>query len=175
MPKDFRKSPKISRIKNPILKRTQYHSIRYQPHLVPGELDAIIIGSGMGLLTTAALLSLSGKRVLVLEQHDVAGGTLHTFEDHGVEFETGLHYVGNIPKNKAVYDLLTQNKLEWCQMGRETNKNIYDEVVIGKEKYQLPAGVDNLIQYLINIFPYEEHGIRKYFELVKGWKKRFIF
>ncbi|MCS5641318.1 MAG: NAD(P)-binding protein, partial [Candidatus Marinimicrobia bacterium] len=31
--------------------------------------DAIIIGSGIGGLTSAALLALNGQRVLVLEKH----------------------------------------------------------------------------------------------------------
>lgn len=43
---------------------------------MPG-LDAIIIGSGIGGLTTAALLARVGWRCLVLEQHDVAGGCTH--------------------------------------------------------------------------------------------------
>ncbi len=37
---------------------------------VPDDLDAIVIGSGMGGLSTAAILSKAGKKVLVLEQHD---------------------------------------------------------------------------------------------------------
>ncbi len=37
---------------------------------VPSGLDAIVIGSGIGGLTTAALLAKVGRKVLVLEQHD---------------------------------------------------------------------------------------------------------
>jgi all-trans-retinol 13,14-reductase len=48
---------------------------------VPENLDAIIIGSGIGGLSTAALLAKAGKKVLVLEQHDQAGGCCHTFID----------------------------------------------------------------------------------------------
>ena len=58
---------------------------------VPSNLDVIVIGSGMGGLSTAALLAKQGKRVLVLEQHDIAGGNLHTFSEKGYEFDTGLH------------------------------------------------------------------------------------
>ena len=35
-----------------------------------------------------------GERVLVLEQHDVAGGSTHTFEDQGFTFDVGVHYIG---------------------------------------------------------------------------------
>ena len=45
-------------------------------------------------LTTAALLARQGERVLVLEQHDQAGGCTHDFEEEGVTFDTGLHYLG---------------------------------------------------------------------------------
>ncbi len=39
----------------------------YKPDVADKKFDAIIIGSGIGGLCTAALLSLKGKRVLVLE------------------------------------------------------------------------------------------------------------
>ena len=63
---------------------------------IPDGLDAIIIGSGIGSLTTAAIMSKAGKRVLVLEQHDQAGGCMHTFIDKGYEFDVGIHYIGEM-------------------------------------------------------------------------------
>ena len=60
----------------------------YTRKKVPENLDAIVIGSGIGGLTCAALLSKVGKKVLVLEQHYIAGGCTHTFEDKGYEFDT---------------------------------------------------------------------------------------
>ena len=41
----------------------------YKSGVADKKFDAIIIGSGIGGLCTAALLSLKGKRVLVLEKH----------------------------------------------------------------------------------------------------------
>ena len=56
---------------------------------MPENLDAIVIGSGIGGLSVAALLSRAGKKVLVLEQHDQAGGCCHTFIEDGFEFDVG--------------------------------------------------------------------------------------
>ena len=53
---------------------------------VPSSADAIVIGAGPSGLSLAVLLARRGLRVLVLEQHDRAGGGLHTFEEHGFEF-----------------------------------------------------------------------------------------
>lgn len=56
---------------------------------VPEDLDAIVIGSGIGGLGLAVLLAKVGKKVLVLEQHDRAGGCCHTFSEKGYEFDVG--------------------------------------------------------------------------------------
>ena len=54
------------------------------------DFDAIVIGSGIGGLTSAAILSRAGKKVLVLEQHDQCGGCCHSFTEKGFEFDTGI-------------------------------------------------------------------------------------
>ena len=58
---------------------------------VPKDLDAIVVGSGIGGLALAGILAKAGKRVLVLEQHDQAGGCCHTFKEKGYEFDVGRY------------------------------------------------------------------------------------
>ena len=68
--------------------------IGFTTERIPKNIDAVVVGSGVGGLLAAALLTKAGKRVVVLEQHDKAGGCLHTFSEDGFEFDTGIHYVG---------------------------------------------------------------------------------
>ena len=58
--------------------------------------DTIVLGSGIGGLTAAAALARCGQRVLVLEQHSVAGGLTQTFQRHDWTFATGVHYVSGV-------------------------------------------------------------------------------
>ncbi len=57
---------------------------------IPSDLDAVVIGSGIGGLSVAALMAKAGKKVLVLEQHDQAGGCCHTFIEKGKHLESAL-------------------------------------------------------------------------------------
>jgi phytoene desaturase len=57
------------------------------------DYDAIVIGAGMGGLTTGALLSARGRKVLVLEQASRVGGCCSTFEREGYHFDVGASIV----------------------------------------------------------------------------------
>ncbi len=96
---------------------------------MPSDLDAVVIGSGGGALSTSVLLSKAGKKVLILEQHDQAGGAFHTFMEKGYEFDTGVHYVGEMDTSsifRTMYDQLTDWQVEWAPM-----EDAYDVISIG--------------------------------------------
>eukprot|EP00578_Thalassiosira_sp_NH16_P029986 CAMPEP_0181080368 /NCGR_PEP_ID=MMETSP1071-20121207/2529_1 /TAXON_ID=35127 /ORGANISM="Thalassiosira sp., Strain NH16" /LENGTH=561 /DNA_ID=CAMNT_0023161839 /DNA_START=80 /DNA_END=1761 /DNA_ORIENTATION=- len=133
---------------------------------VPSNLDVIVIGSGMGGLTTAAILAKEGKRVLVLEQHDIAGGNLHTFEEKGYEFDTGLHYIGGkvgvkgSPLRKQ-FDYITEGQVEWDRMDE-----VYDVAISGSDRYNFCSGWRKLKKDLKASFPEEAVAIDRYFDMV---------
>jgi len=58
--------------------------------------DVIVIGSGISGLSAASALAGRGRRVLVLEQHAVAGGMTQTFRRRDWAFATGVHYIGGV-------------------------------------------------------------------------------
>jgi len=66
---------------------------KYTSEVTKEKYDAIIIGSGIGGLTTASILAKFGKKVLVLERHYVPGGFSHTFKR-----KDGLVLIDNLLK-----------------------------------------------------------------------------
>lgn len=54
-----------------------------------GDVDVVVIGSGVGGLCCAALLALHGRSVVVCESHTIAGGAAHGFERQGYHFDSG--------------------------------------------------------------------------------------
>ena len=170
-PKEYKKVKFTPQFK---YKRVAIDRDRYSIRKIPSNIDVIVIGSGIGGLSCAAYLAKVGKKVLVLEQHYIAGGCMHSFEENGIEHETGIHYVGNISKRKQVLDLITETPIEWEKMG-ETNNGVYDEIYIEDKQYLFRSGEDNFINDLATIFPGEEQNIRDYISLVKKVAKKDMF
>ena len=149
---------------------------RYSRLKLQKDIDTIIIGSGISGLTNASLLAQTGRRVLVLEQHYIAGGCTHAFLDKKVEHETGIHYVGCISKYKPLFELLGDDDIEWCQLGHEDPENmVYDEIIVDNERFRLPAGKENIIKYLTERFPDEKYGIVEYFSVVQMAANKSLF
>jgi all-trans-retinol 13,14-reductase len=129
--------------------------------------DAIVIGSGIGGLATAALLSTyAGKRVLVLERHYVPGGYTHVFHRHGYEWDVGLHYIGEIQNEETMlrraFDQITDGQLKWAAM-----PDVYDRVVIGNRTYDFVSGVERFRARLKDYFPQDSAAIDGYIAAVQ--------
>jgi phytoene dehydrogenase-like protein len=138
----------------------------YKTHPAAGEsFDVIVIGSGLGGLCVAALLSRVGKRVLVLERHYVAGGFTHTFKRKGYEWDVGVHYVGEVHRKSStqrrIFDYITDGELEWARM-----PDIYDKMFFGDDLYEFATGAKRLKASLVSYFPREKQAIEQYFKLI---------
>ncbi len=59
------------------------------------DADVIVVGTGIGGLTTAAYLAAAGKKVLVVDRGSRPGGHGTVFERGGYEFDIGLHAIGS--------------------------------------------------------------------------------
>jgi len=138
---------------------------RYRPKRLASEYDAIVIGSGLGGLSTAALLSELGWKVCVLEQHYTAGGYTHSYEREGYEWDVGVHYIGDVgtkTRTRRMFDFLSGGKLEWAPMDAE-----YDRFYVGDKVFNAIAGKQEFRDNLVAQFPQEEQAIDRYMELLK--------
>ena len=147
--------------------------------------DIIVIGAGLGGLFAGAKLAKEGKKVLLIEQHTIPGGSATVFKRKGYTLEVGLHEMDglheddfkvNIFKDLNVFENV--EFLEIPEFYRFTNERV--DIVI-------PDDVDQAIKKLVSVFPDEEAGIRKYFDVIinlpkdminfptKKWKQLLIF
>jgi len=144
------------------------------------DFDAIVIGSGAGGLAAAVSLGRLGQKVLVLEQHYLPGGWCHSFNLGGYRFSPGVHYVGEMGPGGV-----TRKLYEGLGVGSdlaflELNPDGYDQVRIGDERFDIPAGRQRYADRLKERFPKEARGIDGYLdtclaiyqELAEGTKVR---
>lgn len=142
--------------------------VRYWSRELPeGSFDYIVIGSGMGGMTAAALLSKLGKRVLVVEQHVIPGGFTQTFTRPGYKWDVGVHLVGEMTERSYLGRLLrdlTDGRLEWESVG-----DVYDEFNFPDGfSIQFPNSKPAFREVLHEYFPAERQAIDRYLDLVKA-------
>ena len=128
--------------------------------------DVIVIGSGIGGLTTAGLLARAGgKRVLVLERHTEPGGLTHTFRRDGASWDVGVHYIGQLgpgSQGRAYFDYLSGGELEWNRM-----PDSYDRFVYPGVDLRVSSDPVRYERDLIAAFPQEARAIHRYFQDVR--------
>lgn len=132
-----------------------------------GPWDTIVIGSGMGSMTAAALLADAGERVLVLEQHYTPGGFTHTFKrPGGYEWDVGVHAIGEVTSHAMtgrLLEKLTRGQLKWSSLGP-----VYDAFSFPDGlKIDFPDNPHTFRDNLVEAFPNGEKAIGEYFDAVR--------
>ncbi|XP_035689153.1 all-trans-retinol 13,14-reductase-like [Branchiostoma floridae] len=151
--------------RNKVLKKGAAFSVEK----VPSDLDAIVIGSGPGGLTTADILRKSGK-------HGAGSGAAwetrrlsHTFGLKGLQFDCGIHYVGKMEDSSTVrvlLDQITEGQLQWASLDDD-----YDVAVLGEPDQMrwvpIRCGRQQYKQELLQHFPGEEQAIEMFLKKTK--------
>jgi all-trans-retinol 13,14-reductase len=135
-----------------------------------GPWDYLVIGSGMGGMSAAALLAKLGRRVLILEQHYVPGGYTHTFQRKGWTWDVGVHAVGEVGEGSATGRLLkflTDGQLEWASLGQAYDEFYYPDGV----RVDFPDSQAQFVANLKAVFPDEAADIDRYMARVRAAAK----
>src|SRR5580765_1941227 len=129
----------------------------------PSPIDAIVIGSGIGGLACACALTRSGRKVLVLEKHFVAGGLTQTFSREGFTWAVGLHYLGDMGEGgsaRKIMDWLSGGVLRFAPSGP-----VYDTVHLpGGFEFQFARPEAALMAELKERFPASQGEIDAFFD-----------
>ncbi|NTU93869.1 MAG: FAD-dependent oxidoreductase [Chlorobiaceae bacterium] len=129
--------------------------------------DAIIIGAGIGGLTTAALLQERGFSTIVFEKNLFPGGSCSAFRRGGYTFDAGASVFYGFCEDDAKGTLNLHARI-FRRLGQEL-RTIPDPVQI---HYHMPNGFDvpvhhersRFLECLYRRFPHEKEGIRQFYD-----------
>ncbi len=122
------------------------------------KFDIVIIGAGLGGLSSAAYLAKAGKKVLVLEHHAVPGGYAHEFRRGKYRFEVALHALDGAAPGGWAYpvlkDLGVLDRVHFHRM------DPFYTVRFPNHEVTAPADMIEYEAELIRHFPIEKENIR---------------
>ena len=140
------------------------------------DYDAIIIGAGNGGLTAALTVANAGRKVLLLEKHNIPGGCATSFIRGRFEFEVALHQLSGMgapdkpgPLRSVLDTLGVTHKLELVE-----HPNLYRTIIPGAFDFTLKADREILVNDLQKQFPKEKDAIIKFIDLIYDFSTQMI-
>ena len=137
--------------------------------------DVIVIGAGLGGLSASTLMAGQGKKVLLLERHNIPGGYATSFCRGRFEFDIALHELSGLKAADgspgSLYSYLdaigVAEKVEFLPM-----PDLY-RVKSDDVDMTLPANRDECEEMLSDAFPKDAEGIEKFFETIYSMMEDF--
>jgi prolycopene isomerase len=125
--------------------------------------EVVVVGGGIGGLSSAAFLANAGKSVLLVEQHEGVGGYARAFRRGPYTFDPAVHvYPDAEPEGLPVslYRFLGVDDMVDFRQTFPYYRAIFPSISI-----VAPVGLDAYIEEHQRLFPAEREGIEKYFRL----------
>jgi all-trans-retinol 13,14-reductase len=130
--------------------------------------DVLIIGSGMGGLVCAYILSREGYSVCLVEKNRQLGGNLQIFSRDKVIFDTGVHYLGGLDPGQNLYQCFKYfgilDDLRLRRMDTAFDKITFEDDPV---EYAHCMGRDTFIDRLSVQFPGEYENIKTYINTIE--------
>lgn len=127
----------------------------------------IIIGSGLGGLSTGVILSKNGYDVTILEQASQVGGCLQCFTRDGVKFETGMHFIGSLDDGQVLSHYFNYLDIKDKVVLNRLDPKAYDVVSLQGERFAFPNGRDAFIEKFAQRFPDQRENLERYCDLIE--------
>ena len=116
--------------------------------------NIVIIGSGIGGLSTGILLSILNYNVTIVEKNPLPGGLMRSYRRSGIDCSVGVHYVGALGEDEPlgiIFRLLgiSVNDL-FERMGQD---GVIDRYIFDDYIFDLPTSIDAYEKNLKTAFP----------------------
>lgn len=126
----------------------------------------VIIGSGLGGLSTGYILAKNGYDVTILEQGAQIGGCLQCFKRKGTKFETGMHFIGSASPGQTLYRLMKYLDITDIELSR-LDSDGYDIISLAGERFRFANGREPFIDTMASYFPKEKDNLARFYDLVE--------
>jgi len=133
--------------------------------------DVIVIGAGLGGLTSALTLAKEGKKVLVVEKHDKVGGYAHNFKRKDKDgnfytFDSSLHSTGGLGTDGPLYTVLKDGLDVLKDIVPLKKKDKCTIIQSNGETMNIPNNFEQYKEVLTNKYPHEKENIIKLFDFL---------
>ncbi|MBU2651996.1 MAG: NAD(P)/FAD-dependent oxidoreductase [Bacteroidetes bacterium] len=137
--------------------------------------DVLVIGSGLGGLLSASILSKEGFKVCVVEKNPRIGGCLQSFARDGVVFNTGLNYTESLDRGQVLYQYFKYVGIYDRLRLRKMDEDAFERITFEGDpvEYHYSQGEDRFIEALASRFPNEKSGIINYIEKLRHLSHSF--
>ncbi len=125
------------------------------------EYDVIIIGSGLGGLSCAAILAKNGYKVAVFERHHTPGGYCTNFKRKEFEFDASIHQIAGCEPGGILHNILVEAGAE--DYIKFIKLDPVFKIISKNYEFVVPQDKQDYIERLCEKFPEDAEGIRKYF------------
>ncbi len=129
--------------------------------------DYVIIGTGISALTVGALLANAGKKICMLEAHDIPGGYGHSFKMGDFHFCAQIHYVWGCGPGDNINQLVKKLGLQDELTFEVYDADGYDHMVMPDgTRVAIPYGYDRLADNLEKAYPGSRPSVEKFLKIV---------
>lgn len=108
------------------------------------EYDIVVIGAGNGGISASVALSQQGKKVLVLEQHNLPGGCASSFVRGRFEFDVSLHSMDYYNAFKPVFTDAMGLKARFLPMPHEMDYVVCKDGKVMRDFYHFETMADEI-------------------------------
>lgn len=137
--------------------------------------DVVVIGAGNGGLSAAVTTAQAGLKTLVLERHNLPGGSATSFVRGRFEFESALHELCDLGTEDRPGSVRKLFESYGADVDWRIEHNLFHLIVPGDLDIVLPTGIEPFCDKMEEIVPGSRPSVKKLLELgrIAGEAQRY--